>query len=228
MRVCNRVCNTVHWRRSLWLAGAAIAAATLLLLPPTDHTATANGPGPLPTPLPLIVVQVAPTPAPVVGPRLNPEPIPHTDVLLPLVIQDQLLSPPPQSAQEANAAADAIREGQESDGRGITTAVSPIASGLTLFAPRTVLQVTYLAVTAGHCRTGSHRRTRCAGRGGPCGHHRARPVLCATQRSGPHSGATSADCAGAACGPGAACWHSAPSAGRRAAHNPITGATGVA
>ncbi len=132
-------------RRVAWGVGAACVVAAFLLLPMVGRNVEANGPGGAATPMPLMVLQGAPTPAPVVGPRLEPAPIPHTDVLLPLVIQAELLSPLPRSAQEANAAADAIREAEEADGRGITTGTSPIASGITLFAPRTVFQVTYLA-----------------------------------------------------------------------------------
>ncbi len=135
-------------RRVAWGAGAACVVAAFLLLPMVGRNVEANGPGGEATPMPLMVFQGAPTPAPVVGPRLEPAPIPHTDVLLPLVIQAELLSPLPLSAQEANAAADAIREAEEADGRGITTGTSPIASGITLFAPRTLLQVTYLAAPA--------------------------------------------------------------------------------
>lgn len=135
-------------RRTLWTAGALCATGMLMMLPMVERDVAAHGPANgengAPTPLPLIVVQGAPTPAPVDGPRLDPPAIPHTNVLLPLVVYDQLLTPPPLAAQEANAAADAIREPQEAQGRGITTGTSAIASGITLFAPRTVLRVTYL------------------------------------------------------------------------------------
>ena len=154
-------------RRVVGLATAAACVAALLLLPLTERAVEANGPAGVsvePTPLPLIVVQPAPTPAPVVGPRLHPEPIEHTSVLLPVVILHELLSPPPLSAQEANAAADAVREAEEADGRGITTGTSAIASGLTLFAPQSALQVTYLAVqgSAGYAQPGAVQRAAAA------------------------------------------------------------------
>lgn len=93
--------------------------------------------------LPLVLADAAPIA--VEPPRDDPAAIPHSDVLLPATIVNNLLAPPPLPAQEANAAADAIRETQEAPGRGITQQMTPLANGITLFAPqRSTLVVTLL------------------------------------------------------------------------------------
>lgn len=70
---------------------------------------------------------VQPTP-----PRIPP-PIPHTNVLNPFNIYNQLLSPPPPQAVTANKVADASSEKQSSPGRGIKQTETALAKGLALY-----------------------------------------------------------------------------------------------
>jgi hypothetical protein len=75
------------------------------------------------------------TPPPIgfTGPRVNPRAIPHSSVLDPAVIHNNLLTPPgvPVQSLEANAA-DGGRL-QEAPGRGIRQTVTGISAGLTLY-----------------------------------------------------------------------------------------------
>jgi hypothetical protein len=77
-------------------------------------------------------------PIPVIGPRLSPPPIPHSDVLDNYVIYNNLLMPPPVQSQAANAAADAIKEEQEAPGRGIKQTMTGLGQGITLYAQSNV------------------------------------------------------------------------------------------
>ncbi|MCB0190286.1 MAG: hypothetical protein KDE31_38700 [Caldilineaceae bacterium] len=74
-------------------------------------------------------------PVPQIGPRLSPSAIPHTGVLNPDTIYNNLLTPPPVQSLEANAA-DGGRS-QEKPGRGIRQTITPHSVGITLFAAGT-------------------------------------------------------------------------------------------
>jgi len=73
-------------------------------------------------------------PVPVLGPRLNPRPIPVSGVILPATVYNNLLVPPglPPQSVEANAADNG--RVQEKPGRGIRQTATSLGLGLTLFA----------------------------------------------------------------------------------------------
>ncbi len=71
-------------------------------------------------------------PVPQRGPRLSPPAIPHSSVLNPDTIYNNLLTPPPVESQEADAA-DGGRS-QEAPGRGVRQTVTPHSKGITLYA----------------------------------------------------------------------------------------------
>ncbi len=131
------------------VAAASVASATVAVsavqLPSATAGRTMSGGAVAVVAVPLVLADAAPVA--VEPPRDDPAAIPHSDVLLPATIVNNLLAPPPVPAQEANTAADAIREIQGAPGKGITEAVTPLANGITLFAPqRSTLIVTLMPV----------------------------------------------------------------------------------
>lgn len=79
----------------------------------------------------------SPTLKPILGPRVDPRPIPHTSVIGPVWIYNNIIVPnlPAQSSQ---AAAVAKRDGVDSSDPGVLKTVSNIAVGITLGYPNAV------------------------------------------------------------------------------------------
>jgi hypothetical protein len=98
----------------------AVIMAVVLLVPATVVSAAGTGPA-------------TPPPIAISGPRLSPPAIPHSSVLDPYTIYNELLVPGklPQESKEANAA-DGGRT-QQSPGRGIRQTSTSIGYGLLLY-----------------------------------------------------------------------------------------------
>jgi hypothetical protein len=105
--------------RSTRIIIAVILAAILMV--PASLVSAQTGPA-------------APPPIAIKGPRLSPPPIPHSSVLNPYVIYNNLLVPPglPTQSVEANAA-DAGRT-QEKPGRGIRQTATQYGYGIKLYS----------------------------------------------------------------------------------------------
>lgn len=114
----------------------ALIMVAMMLLPATVAYAGA-GPQP-PADGPSVAPQegtgpAVPAPVAILGPRVKPPPIPHSSVLDPNVVYNNLLVPPGLPAQsiEANAA-DGGRT-QEKPGRGVRQTATGVGYGLTLY-----------------------------------------------------------------------------------------------
>ena len=96
----------------------ALIVAAMLLVPAAVASAQSTGPA-------------DPPPVAITGPRLSPPAIPHTDVINPYTIYNEMLVAPPVQSLEADAADGGST--QEEPGRGIKQTITSIGHGIHLY-----------------------------------------------------------------------------------------------
>lgn len=80
--------------------------------------------------IPSVALAAGPVlPVPVIGPRLAPPPIPHTSVIDPAVVWNNLLNPP----KHEYPAGYVFKAGQEAPGRGVKQTQTALAKGISLY-----------------------------------------------------------------------------------------------